>query len=69
MSDTNPLFTEKPFTCKMLKNKTAEIRYRGKPVKIVEGKEFNKLQRVIEMDNIFELQLFLAKITGLDSGK
>lgn len=65
MSDTNPLFSEKPFTFKLLKNKTAEIRYKDTPVKIVEGKEYNKLQRVIEMDNIFELQLFLSKITGM----
>jgi hypothetical protein len=65
MSDINPLFTEKPFTCKLLKDKTAEIRFRGKPVKTLSGKEFNKLERVLAMDNPFELQLFLSKLTGL----
>ncbi len=64
MSDANPLFIEKPFTYKLLKDKTAEIRYRGKPVSVLSGKAFNKLERVIAMDNVFELQLFLSKITG-----
>lgn len=64
MSDTNPLFVEKPFTYKLLKDKKAEIRYRGKPVSVLSGKTFNKLERVIAMDNVFELQLFLSKITG-----
>ncbi len=65
MNDTNPLFTEKPFTYKKLKDKTAEIRLRGKPVTVLSGKDFNKFERVVAMDNVFELQLFLSKITGL----
>ena len=65
MSETNSLFTEKPFTHKMLKDKKAEIRYKGKPVAVLSGKDFNKLERVIAMDNVFELQLFLSKVTGL----
>jgi hypothetical protein len=60
----NILFNEKPFTYKLQKDNKAEIRYRGKPVSVIVGKDYNKLIRVIEMDNIFELQLFLAKITG-----
>jgi hypothetical protein len=65
MSDTNPLFAEKPFTYKKLKDKTAEIRLRGKPVTVLSGKDFNKFERVVAMDNVFELQLFLSKVTGL----
>jgi hypothetical protein len=65
MNDTNPLFTEKPFTYRKLKDKTAEIRLRGKPVATLSGKDFNKFERVVAMDNIFELQLFLSKVTGL----
>jgi len=49
----------------VLKDKTAEIKCRGKVVKIVTGKDFNKLERVIAMDNQFELQLFLSKLTGM----
>ena len=66
MVEAHTLFTEKPFTYKLLKDKTAEIRFRGTPVKTVSGKEFNKLERVIAMDNQPELQLFLAKITGTE---
>lgn len=65
MSGINPLFTEKPFTCKILKDKSAEVKYKGKTVKVVSGKDFNKLERVLAMDNQFELQLFLSKITGM----
>jgi len=65
MSDINPLFTEKPFTFKLLKDKTAEISFKGKQIKTISGKEFNKFERVIALDNQFELQLFLSKITGL----
>ncbi len=65
MNDTNPLFIEKPFTYKKLKDKTAEIRLRGAPVAILSGKNFNKFERVVAMDNVFELQLFLSKVTGL----
>jgi len=64
MHETNPLFIEKPYTYKKLKDKTAEIRFRGKPVAVLSGKDFNKLERVVAMDNIFELQLFLSKVTG-----
>lgn len=65
MSETNPLFVEKPFTYKILKDKSAEIRFRGKAVAVLSGKDFNKFQRVVAMDNIFELQLFLSKVTGV----
>lgn len=60
----NILFDEKPFTYKLLKDKKAQISYKGKVVSTIVGKDYNKLKRVIEMDNIYELQLFLAKITG-----
>lgn len=66
MVEAHTLFTEKPFSCKVLKDKTAEIRFRGTPVKTISGKEFNKLERVIAMDNQPELQLFLAKVTGTE---
>ena len=65
MSDVNSLFIDKPFTCKILKDKSAEVKFKGKVVKILSGKDFNKLERVLAMDNQFELQLFLSKLTGL----
>jgi len=60
----NILFDEKPFAYKLLKDKKAQISYKQKVVTIITGKEYNKLVRVIAMDNPYELQLFLAKITG-----
>ena len=60
----NILFDEKPFSYKLLKDKKAQIQYKGKTIATIIGKDYNKLIRVIALDNIFELQLFLAKITG-----
>jgi len=65
MNDTNPLFVEKPFGYKRMKDKTAEIRLRGNVVAVLSGKDFNKFERVVAMDNAFEMQLFLSKVTGL----
>jgi len=65
MNDTNPLFVEKPFSYKKMKDKTAEIRLRGNVVAVLSGKDFNKFERVVAMDNAFEMQLFLSKVTGL----
>jgi len=58
------LLKDKPFTYKLIKDNKAQIFYKGKLISTISGKEYNKIRRVIEMDNIFELQLFLAKITG-----
>ena len=60
----NILFNEKPFSYKLMKDNKAQISYKGKAVSIITGKEYNKLVRVIKLDNVYELQLFLAKITG-----
>ena len=60
----NILFDEKPFSYKLIKDNKAQISYKGKMIIVITGKEYNKLLRVIALDNIYELQLFLAKITG-----
>lgn len=60
----NVLFDEMPFSYKILKDKKALVYYKGKEVLTVTGKDYNKLQRVIDLDNKYEMQLFLAKITG-----
>ena len=60
----NILFNEKPFAYKLLKDNKAQISFRGKMVSTIVGKEYNKLVRVIQLDSVYELQLFLAKITG-----
>lgn len=60
----NILFNEKPFSYKLMKDNKAQISFKGKVVSTIAGKEYNKLVRVIQLDNEYELQLFLAKITG-----
>jgi hypothetical protein len=60
----NILFDEMPFSYKLVKDKKAIIYHKGKEVYTAVSKDYNKLQRVIAMDNAYELQLFLAKITG-----
>jgi hypothetical protein len=55
---------ESPFSWKILKNEKAFIYWKGKIIKTISGKDLNKLERLIEYDNDFEIQLFLAKITG-----
>ncbi len=60
----NILFDEQPFSYKLIKDKKALIYYKGKEVMTAVSKDYNKLQRVIDLDNKYELQLFLAKITG-----
>jgi hypothetical protein len=60
----NVLFDEMPFSHKLLKDKKAIIYYKGKEVLTITSKDYNKLLRVIDLDNKYELQLFLAKITG-----
>lgn len=66
----NILFDEMPFSYKLLKDKEALVYYKGEEILTVTGKDYNKLRRVIDLDNKYELQLFLAKVTGnLKGGK
>jgi len=58
----NPLFEEKPYSYKLQKGNTAQILLRNKKVREIGGKDYNKLLRVIALDNVYELQLFLDKI-------
>ena len=60
----NILFDEMPFSFKLIKDKKALIYYKEKVVLTISGKDYNKLQRVIDLDTKYELQLFLAKLTG-----
>ncbi len=60
----NILFDEKPFSYKLLKDNKAQLFYKNKMVSTISGKDYNKLARVIALDNEYELQLFCAKVTG-----
>lgn len=60
----NILFDEKPYSYKLIKDKKAQISYKSKNIGTIDGREYNKLLRVIALDNIYEMQLFLAKIAS-----
>lgn len=60
----NILFDEMPLTYKLLKDKKALVYYKVSQIFTATRKDYTKLQRVIDMNNKYELQLFLEMITG-----
>ena len=57
---------EEPFAYRMTKDGTVAINYKGKQIKVVKDKEAERLIARIKAveNNILEVQLLLAKITG-----
>ncbi|MGS2778797.1 hypothetical protein ACVBAX_15650 [Robertmurraya sp. GLU-23] len=56
---------EAPFSYKITKNNTVLIDYYGKQVKLLKGKDAEKILEKIKMaENEKAVQLILAKITG-----
>jgi hypothetical protein len=57
---------EEPFTYQTTKKGTVEIYYKGKQIKVIKGREAERILAKIQglEDNITEVQLLLAKITG-----
>ncbi len=64
--DKRNRLNEAPFAYHRLKNGKVTIDYMGKQIKIVKGKEADRLIARIKAaeDNMAEVQLLLAKITG-----
>ena len=64
--DKRNKLSEEPFAYQIMKNGTVAINYRGKRIKIVKDKEAERLIARIKAveNNIIEVQLLLAKITG-----
>ena len=64
--DKRNRLSEEPFAYQIMKNGKVAINYRGKQIKIVKDKEAERLIARIKAveDNITEVQLLLAKITG-----
>jgi hypothetical protein len=60
----NVLRDEQPFDYKILKDNKAHIFFGNKVIKIVIGKEYEKLIKKIDENDYYDLQLFMAKITG-----
>ena len=57
---------EEPFAYRMTKDGTVAINYKGKQIKVVKDREAERLIARIKAveNNILEVQLLLAKITG-----
>lgn len=60
----NILKNNQPFSYKILKDHKAQIFYNNKRIKTISGKYFTKLQKIAQQNELFKLQLYLAKITG-----
>lgn len=55
---------EHPFSYRIIKDNKAQIFYNTTLISVLSGKQFFKLQTVIQRNDPYKLQLFLAKITG-----
>lgn len=54
-----------PFSYKVTKNNTVLISYNGKQIKLLKGKDAEKvLEKINTADDIKAVQLILAKVTG-----
>ena len=64
--DKRNRLSEEPFTYQKAKKGTVAIYYKGKQIKIIKDSEAERLiARIKEVeDNMIEVQLLLAKITG-----
>jgi hypothetical protein len=60
----NILKEQQPFDFRLIKDNKAQITFHGKSIKTLQGKDYNKLLRINKENDPYQLQLFLAKITG-----
>lgn len=60
----NILKEEQPFSWKILKNGKALVYWNGKVIKTLKERDCNKLKGWVIKGNEYDVQLFLAKITG-----
>ena len=60
----NKLLDDRPFSYKKTKANKALIYWNGRLVRTIHGKKFEQLIQQEQMGDEFQLQLFLAKITG-----
>lgn len=65
MEDKKDILRDRqPFSWQILKNDKAFIFWKGKNIKTLTGRDFVKLMMILEADDSYNIQLFLAKITG-----
>ncbi len=64
MEDKRDLLKDEPFSWQILKNEKAFVFWKNRNIKTITGKDFLKLERVLETGDNYSIQLFLAKVTG-----
>lgn len=55
---------EQPFGYREIKDNKVQITFNNRLIKTIQGKEFSKFHRILGLNDTYELQLFMAKITG-----
>ena len=60
----NILKEEQPFSFQLIKGDKARIFWQGKQVMIASGKPYNRLVLLDAKQDNYQMQLFLAKLTG-----
>ncbi|WP_037572440.1 hypothetical protein [Spirochaeta cellobiosiphila] len=60
----NILREDKPFSYNIIKDQKAQVFYKGKLVMTIKSEEVNKLLVLKNKADEYQIQLFLAKITG-----
>lgn len=60
----NILKEEQPFSWKILKNGKALVYWSGRLIKTLKERDCTKLKGLVEKGDEYEIQLFLAKMTG-----
>lgn len=65
MEDQRDILKDKqPFEYRILKNDKVQITFNNRLIKTLSGKDASKFQRVLHTGSNYDLQLFMAKITG-----
>jgi len=60
----NILKNEQPFSWKLTKNGKGLVYWQGKLIKTAVDKDFRKLEKLVAAVDSFDIQHFLARITG-----
>lgn len=55
---------EQPFSYREIRDNRVQITFRGRLIKTIHGKDYNRFLRILDSEDSYQIQLFLAKITG-----
>ena len=58
------LRAQQPFSYREIKDQKIQVFFHGKLIKILTGREYAKFQRVLDLADTYQTQMFLAKVTG-----